>query len=103
MVCMKLLNCSGLLISVASGTAWLADTLTALGLAALSMVGATGAWLMIPTSTTIVSARSCLAGRAVDGATPPLVSTRGRVCQGDVTGGRWTPAERWRHTNPKVA
>lgn len=60
MVCMKLLNCSGLLISVASGTAWLADTLTALGLAALSMAGATGAWLMIPTSMTIVSARSRL-------------------------------------------
>ena len=40
--------------------------------------------------------------RAVDEATPPHVLTLSRLSQGDVTGGRWTPAERWRHTNPKI-
>ena len=42
------------------------------------------------------------AGRAVDEATPPHVPTLSRVSQGDVTGGRWTPAERWRQSNPKL-
>ena len=32
----------------------------------------------------------------------PQVPTRSRVSQGDVTGGRWTPTERWRHSNPKL-